>query len=188
MRKIRVKVGERIQSLELAIGSQKLLAKSLGVSTRTIRRWKHIDTIEIPSKKHKLDPQKLVVRERYYATRFEEVQLPRTPREITLNDFIEIEWLTDLAAEMDLRYPKLVKKLLRDRPDIQITVLVFKTDSGGLDIQVPGKNPADFERLTFEGYSVKTHYIPGKSYQDWPSLSSWFWRIFRAINPEGSTP
>lgn len=184
-----MRFGERLQSLELAIGSQKGLAKSLGVSTRTIRRWKHIEEFEPPKRKRKLDIKVVKRRERYYFTRrFDEVQPPRKAKEITLNDLIEAESLTDLAAEMDFRYPKLVKQLLEDRPDIQVTVLVFKTDSGGLDIQVPGKNPEVFERLTREGYSVRTHYIPGDGYQDWPSLSTWFWRIFRAINPEGDTP
>lgn len=175
--------GERIVQLEVATGSQKALAKSLGVSTRTIRRWKHRRDVEIPSRV-KLTEKKLRSRERYrYYRKTRHIAIPRKLTEIVLNDFAGSEALSDLAAEMNRRYPELTKTILADRPDIAITILKITFGDGSSDISVPLTGSDQFDRLLAEGYKASTHYISGKDYHDWPSLSALLWLRFREVYP-----
>ena len=183
MKKRRGTVAERIRSLEIAYGSQKALAKSLGVSTRTIRRWKNRDR---GSEGLRAWSEKAVARrERYrYVQKFKgAIPQIRDSGELVLSDHIRPEFYASIAAELPDRYPDLFREIMRERPDIVVTIAHRPGLKGGTIVNAPSRDELD--RLRSQGYTIEQRYISGDSYKNWESLSSALWDMFRDVYQPG---
>lgn len=107
--------------MEVAYGSQKKLAESLGVSARTIRRWKY-KGIPVRKSGSKYDESKIKRRIKYFT-------YEKKPDVLQLNPFQPIMW-TDIGnwADETIAENKLVydefEKILKSGSNVIITIVL----------------------------------------------------------------
>ncbi len=192
--------GERVTNLRLQYGSQKVLADSLGVSVRTIRRWER--RRKPPSgATTKFEKAKLRRRERYQRNKGERIMREHVER-------IQAEGRTGRAAAVWLNeilprgfygpqigggrqtllpsdYPGVVREMISGKSTQVSFAVISRGVPGKTEVYIlpPGETPGQLDHFlrvnTRAGFDVSLIEWDIDPTHDWLQWESAYWEGFR---------